>query len=91
MYVFSLIIIASCLVGVCIGALFQWELHRRTLRLEMQQADLEDNLLNEKRKRAIKTRWDAQKPEDNLRAMLSTPKTAERYANDLMDENVPFS
>jgi hypothetical protein len=83
-YVFSAFLVLAVLVGISIGALFQWGIHRRLYRLECEQADLEENLLTEKRKRAIKTRWDAGTPEQNLKAMLEA-KPAERFANDGWD------
>ena len=83
----SAYIILAVVVGFLLGIFTQWGLHRRTLRLEMRQADLETEVLSEKRKRAINTRWKGLEQDTEMLKALANRELQQptRYANDPQD------
>ena len=81
----------SLVAGLGLGLFTQWGFHRRLLKLELQQADLEGELLSEKRKRAINTRWQGTQNDEALLRQLITQggrsASSKRYANDPIGED----
>ncbi len=82
LFVSLVLFVAGLAVGTATGMIFQWGLHRRVLRTEMDVADLQESLLSEKRKRAINTRWQNPTNEQQLMELLQSRKKTEVFDND---------
>jgi hypothetical protein len=84
------LVIGACIfgAGAALGLIFQYGIHRRLYRLECEQADLETDVLSEKRKRAVGSRGVKEQQLELLAHTLLNPKQ-ERYANEGSDLGLP--
>jgi hypothetical protein len=89
MIVEYLYLVGIFVAGCAAGLLIQWTVHRRLLRLEFRQADLEQQLLRQRGRQAVEERWKKRPPEQEILDFLQkqeAPPERKRFANDPLVE-----